>query len=165
MNTWITRVDLFKNCPEALIIQLTMAIKQQTFPPQEKILVPGDWSDKMFIVRKGVAICRQKIVTTGQVFCVESLYKEGKVAYSAHAVTFCDLYTIDRDVLMTALKHFPECAPTLQDALHPSRFLRRSDCVHGGLSRVGGIRSERGARRHHGRATSAFSEEASRTLW
>ena len=106
MNTWITRVDLFKNCPEALIIQLTMAIKQQTFPPQEKILVPGDWSDKMFIVRKGVAICRQKIVTTGQVFCVESLYKEGKVAYSAHAVTFCDLYTIDRDVLMTALKHF-----------------------------------------------------------
>ena len=107
MNTWITRVDLFKNCPEALIIQLTMAIKQQTFPPQEKILVPGDWSDKMFIVRKGVAICRQKIVTTGQVFCVESLYKEGKVAYSAHAVTFCDLYTIDRDVLMTALKHFP----------------------------------------------------------
>ena len=53
MNTWITRVDLFKNCPEALIIQLTMAIKQQTFPPQEKILVPGDWSDKMFIVRKG----------------------------------------------------------------------------------------------------------------
>jgi voltage-gated potassium channel Kch len=108
MNTWITRVDLFKNCPEALVIQLTLSIKQQTFPPQEKILVPGDWCDRMFIVRKGVAICRQRIVTTGQVFCVESLYKEGKVAYSAHAVTFCDFYTIDRDVLITTLRHFPE---------------------------------------------------------
>ena len=108
MNTWITRVDFFKKCPEALVIQLTLSIKQQTFPPQEKVIVPGDWCDRMFIVRKGVAICRQKIITTGQVFCVESLYKEGKVAYSAHAVTFCDLYTIQRDVLLTALKHFPE---------------------------------------------------------
>ena len=108
MNTWITKVDFFKKCPEALVIQLTLSIKQQTFPPQEKVIVPGDWCDRMFIVRKGVAICRQKIITTGQVFCVESLYKEGKVAYSAHAVTFCDLYTIERDVLLTALKHFPE---------------------------------------------------------
>ena len=106
MNTWITKVDFFKKCPEALVIQLTLSIKQQTFPPQEKVIVPGDWCDRMFIVRKGVAICRQKIITTGQVFCVESLYKEGKVAYSAHAVTFCDLYTIERDVLLTALKHF-----------------------------------------------------------
>ena len=110
MNTWITKVGFFKKCPEALVIQLTLSIKQQTFPPQEKVIVPGDWSDRMFIVRKGVAICRQKIITTGQVFCVESLYKEGKVAYSAHAVTFCDLYTIERDVLLTALKHFPEMA-------------------------------------------------------
>ena len=110
MNTWITKVDFFKKCPEALVIQLTLAIKQQTFPPQEKVIVPGDWCDRMFIVRKGVAICRQKIITTGQVFCVESLYKEGKVAYSAHAVTFCDLYTIERDVLLTALKHFPDMA-------------------------------------------------------
>ena len=108
MNTWISKVSFFQQCPEALVIELTLAIKQQTFPPQEKVLVPGDWCDRMFIVRKGVAICRQKIITTGQVFCVECLYKEGKVAYSAHAVTFCDLYSIDRDVLLTALRHFPE---------------------------------------------------------
>ena len=108
MNTWITKVSFFQKCPEALVIELTLAIKQQTYPPQEKVLVPGDWCDKMYIVRKGVAICRQKIITTGQVFCVECLYKEGKVAYSAHAVTFCDLYSIERDVLLTALKHFPE---------------------------------------------------------
>jgi CRP-like cAMP-binding protein len=107
-NTWIKRVKFFQKCPEALVIQLTLSIKQQTYPPQEKILVPGDWCDRMFIVRKGVTICRQKIITTGQLFCEESLYKEGQVAYGAHAVTFCDLYTIERDVLLTALKHFPE---------------------------------------------------------
>ena len=108
INTWITKVGFFKKCPEAFVIQLTLSIKQQTFPPQEKVIVPGDWCDSMFIVRKGVAICRKKIITTGQVFCVESLYKEGKVAYSAHAVTFCDLYTLKRDVLLATLKHFPE---------------------------------------------------------
>ena len=108
MNTWITKVDFFRKCPEALVIQLTMNMKQSTFPPQEKILVPGDWCDKMFMVRKGVAICRKKIVTTGQVFCVECLYKEGKVSYSAHAVTFVDLFSFDRNMLVGALQYFPE---------------------------------------------------------
>ena len=77
-------------------------------PPAGKILVPGDWCDKMFMVRKGVAICRQKIVTTGQVFCVECLYKEGKVSYSAHAVTFVDLFSFDRNMLVGALQYFPD---------------------------------------------------------
>lgn len=108
MNTWITKVDFFKQCPEALVIQLTMSIRHQTFPPQEKILVPGDWCDKMYMVRKGVAICRQKILTTGHVFGVECLYKEGKVAYSAHAVTFVDLYWFDRNMLLDALYYFPD---------------------------------------------------------
>ena len=108
MNTWISKVDFFKECPEALVIQLTMSVREQTFPPQEKILVPGDWCDRMFMVRKGVAICRQKIMTTGSVFCVECLYKEGKVAYSAHAVTFVDLYSFDREVLMNSLNYFPD---------------------------------------------------------
>lgn len=108
MNTWITKVDFFRKCPEALVIQLTMNMKQSTYPPQEKILVPGDWCDKMFMVRKGVAICRQKIVTTGQVFCVECLYKEGKVSYSAHAVTFVDLFSFDRNMLVGALQYFPD---------------------------------------------------------
>ena len=108
MNTWITKVDFFKQCPEALVIQLTMNINQQTFPPQEKILVPGDWCDKMYMVRKGVAICRQKILTTGHVFCVECLYQEGKVAYSAHAVTFVDLYWFDRNLLLDSLHYFPD---------------------------------------------------------
>ena len=108
MNTWITKVDFFHRCPEALIIELTLSIKQSTFPPQEKILVPGDYCDRMYIVRKGVAICRQKIVTTSQVFCIECLFKESKVTYQAHAVTFCDLYSIERDVMVAALAHFPD---------------------------------------------------------
>jgi voltage-gated potassium channel Kch len=108
MNTWITKVEFFKQCPEALVIQLTMNINQQTYPPQEKILVPGDWCNKMYMVRKGIAICRQKILVTGNVFCVECLYKEGKVAYSAHAVTFVDLYYFDRTLLLESLYYFPD---------------------------------------------------------
>ena len=108
MNTWITKVDFFRQCPEALVIQLTMAVHQQTYPPQEKIIVPGDWCDRMYMVRKGVVICRQRIMTTGQVFCVECLYKEGKVAYSAHAVTYADMYYFDRAQLLSALYYFPD---------------------------------------------------------
>ena len=71
MNTWITRVDLFKNCPEALIIQLTMAIKQQT-SLRRKNFGPRRLSDKMFIVRKGRHL-PPKDRHPGQVFCVEPL--------------------------------------------------------------------------------------------
>ena len=70
--------------------------------------MPGDYCDGMFIVRKGVAICRQKIVTTSQVFCIQCLFKESKVTYQAHAVTFCDLCSIERDVMVAALAHFPD---------------------------------------------------------
>ena len=107
-NTWIAKVPFFQKCPEGLIIALTLKVRETTYPPQEKIIVPGDFCDRMFMVRKGVAIARSKIMTTGSVFCDECLYKEGKVAYSAHSVTFVDLYSLDRDVLVTALNYFPD---------------------------------------------------------
>ena len=79
------------------------------------------------------------------------------MTYSAHAVTFCDLYTIDRDVddrakePSSVRQHFRTPIRAFYEVIAYTVAYRE-------LEAFGGTR----CRRHHGRATSAFSE-ASRT--
>jgi len=107
MNKWMRNLEFFKFCPEPLVITLSMQVTEQMYPPQEKLFEAGDVVTKMFLIRKGVIQVDGRLRLSGKTVCEECLYIDEPVYYGAQAVTYADIFTLERHIFQNGLQSFP----------------------------------------------------------
>ena len=107
MNKWMRDLEFFKHCPESLVISLSMQVSEQMYPPQEFLFEAGDVVTKMFLIRKGVISVDNRLRLSGKTVCEDCLYLDEPVYYAAQAVTYADIFTLEREAFHNALELFP----------------------------------------------------------
>jgi CRP-like cAMP-binding protein len=107
MNKWMRELEFFRYCPEPLVISLSMQVTEQMYPPQEFLFQAGDVITKMFLIRKGVISVDGRLRLSGKTVCETCLYLDEPVYYAAQAVTYAEIFTLERQVFHNALENFP----------------------------------------------------------
>ena len=107
MNTWIKNVAFFDGCPEGFVLQLSTCIVENTYPPEEILFNVGDFISTIFLIRRGIVDVSGKIKSSGKIIAEEALYTTEPMKYRARAVTYADIYTLDRALFQEALEPYP----------------------------------------------------------
>ena len=107
MNTWIRNIDFFKHCPEPLVIHLSTRVVEHTFPPEETLFRPGDAVSTIFLIRRGVVQVDGLIKMSGKTIAEEALYSSDTLLYGAQALTYANIYTLEREDFHESLAPFP----------------------------------------------------------
>eukprot|EP00854_Cymbomonas_tetramitiformis_P020165 gene20165-24136_t len=112
-NKWLQSVYLFQTSPLALVIQVALTIRQQTFPPHETVFEKGTIANNMYIIKKGLVSIGGQIFRRWHTLMLECLYKQTVHEQSCYTVTFVDIWMVDRDRMRDILLMFPEvrCSP------------------------------------------------------
>lgn len=121
----ILRVPLFENCHDLFIRLLVPGIRQQVVVEGDFILCQGGAANKLFCLKIGTAAVLQGVnlldananesptvcgmLSSGDIFGeIGILIPGGTRTASVMAESFCQLWTLTKTVLTTALENFPE---------------------------------------------------------
>ena len=93
-GTWINNVPFFRGAPEQFIVDIALKLKSETFPQSEEIVMAGTISTKLYIVERGVVGGKGRVFTSGKVFGEEVLGGGSQAAFTARAMTYCDVFAL-----------------------------------------------------------------------
>ena len=91
-GSWINNVPFFSGAPDGFIVDIALKLKTETFPQGEEIVHAGQISTKMYIVERGVVGGKGRVFTSGKVFGEEVLGGGSQAAFTARAMTYCDVF-------------------------------------------------------------------------
>ena len=107
MNTWIKKVDFFRDCPEPMVIHLSTCVVEHTYPPEESLFFAGETLAHAFLIRKGVVDSDRRIHMSGKMIAEGALYYDAPILYGARALTYAEIYTLKREDFHAALEGYP----------------------------------------------------------
>jgi hypothetical protein len=104
---WIRSIYFFRtngNENEALFVaQISQRLRRFGFPAGEQIIAHAEKAEQMFIIRQGLIGAHGRVMRRG---CVigEDIVLSSRRLYTAHCLTFCDLYVLDKSDLSEILE-------------------------------------------------------------
>ena len=110
INTaWLIRVEVFHGIPEQVAIEISFNFVLETFPPEELIIAERDESNKLFVLKTGVVMCKGRVRTIGDNACFgeDMLWRTMQRGYKAVSLTFCDCYTLKKETLEQVMDNYP----------------------------------------------------------
>lgn len=106
-QAWIEEIPFFRaeDAEERslFIASLAMALKPEAYAPKELIIKPGDPTDKMYIVQRGLVARQGKVMGAGRFFGEDVIVHGSRRAYSVRVLTYVDVMALARDDLETVL--------------------------------------------------------------
>ena len=123
---WINNVPFFRGAPDNFIVDVALNLKSETFPQGETIVKAGALSTKLFIVERGVVGGKGRVFTSGKTFGEEVLNGGTPTAFTARAMTYCDVFSLQGRVIEDIGNNYPVmkrrlrvagCRGMLKDAL------------------------------------------------
>jgi hypothetical protein len=110
----LDKIPLFQELDNSFIEEVALNLKPDVYTPGEFICKEGQESDKMFFVIKGeLLVLRQdgsviNILKEGDFFGEIALLNNQLRSASVQAVTYCDLYILEKEVFIYLLERYPE---------------------------------------------------------
>lgn len=109
------RVSIFKDASEEIISDIVLQLKPEIYIPGDYIFREGDIGDKMYFISYGsVEIYSESakkqitVLNEGGYFGELALLFSGERTASARALSFCDLYSLDRNTFLATIQKYPE---------------------------------------------------------
>ncbi|HOJ50788.1 MAG TPA: cyclic nucleotide-binding domain-containing protein [Spirochaetota bacterium] len=115
----IEKVPIFKGANQSIIRRIILNLIPVVFTPGDYIVVEGEIGNEMFFISKGeveVIVKGQRITTLrdGQFFGEIALLLSVPRTASVRAITFCDMYMLDRETFNNIIKQFPSFEKSIQ---------------------------------------------------
>lgn len=106
-SVWIRAVPFF-NAPDddersEFVASISVVLVPMAFAPLEKIVLEGEKTSKMYIIQRGLAIRRGKLLGAGDFFGEDMILTNARRAYSVRSLTFLDVYSLSKRGLRDAL--------------------------------------------------------------
>ncbi len=110
----LEKIPLFKGIDDRFLREMSLHLKPLIFTPGEYVFKEGDKGNEMYFIIRGklevISIDENKVKNTlsdGDFFGEIALFKKINRTASVRAVTYSDLYTLEKDVFDYCLKMFP----------------------------------------------------------
>ena len=113
---WINNVPFFRGAPETFIVDVALKLKSVTFPQGEEIVRAGAISTRLYIVERGVVGGKGRVFTSGKTFGEEVLNGGAPTAFTARAMTYCDVFSLPGTVIERIASAFPVMQRRLRTA-------------------------------------------------
>ena len=110
----IEEVPLFKDAPEEFILEVAQHLVEHIIPAGDCIFKTGDPGDKMYFISRGeVQVFNDTLKTplatlkAGEYFGEVSLFNDIPRTATVRASTYCDLYSLNKDVFSKIFDRYP----------------------------------------------------------
>jgi len=115
----IEKVPLFRGASDEFIREIALQMRPVVFTPGDFVYKAGEQGNDMYFITRGTI----EVITNG---AVQNTLQEGdffgEIALvlsqprtaSIRAVTFCDLYRLDREMFNRVLSHYPDIAAQIE---------------------------------------------------
>lgn len=115
----IEKVPLFRGASDEFIREIALQMRPVVFTPGDFVYKAGEkGNDMYFITRGSVEVIAngsvQTMLTEGDFFGEISLVLSQPRTASIRAVSFCDLYRLDREMFNRVLSHYPDIAAQIE---------------------------------------------------
>jgi len=117
----LEKIPIFQGLASAFLEEVALGLKPDIFVPGEFVFRAGQSGDKMYFVIKGTLRVIAKdgtVVATlddGDFFGELALFTNQGRSAGIQAVTYCDLYALDRDVFNFLLERFPDVGAKIRE--------------------------------------------------
>lgn len=120
----ISSLPVFNKCSSACLKEVARNLEQIFFTPGQPIIQTGDIGEEMFIINHGeteVLVGEEKMrvatLKDGQFFGEAALLEETARNADVKALTYCDLYKLNKSDFLTIIKKFPELLKNMEDQI------------------------------------------------
>ena len=55
-SSWIRNISLFEECPDSMLIRLSVTFTQALYPPGEVINIPGEEIENLMVINRGLML-------------------------------------------------------------------------------------------------------------
>ena len=128
----IENVPLFQGASDAFIREVALELESVVFTPGDLIIKAGERGWDMFFISQGTieilapdGATVYRTLADGDCFGEIALFLDQLRSASVRAVTYCDLYRLDKEMFDRTLSHYPDIAAQIE-ALAKERFQRES---------------------------------------
>lgn len=117
----LEKIPLFKNVDSRFVEEVALNLKPDVYTPGEFIFKEGRPARRMYLIVKGrVEVLRKggTVVNTlgdGDFFGEIALFSDQTRTAGVRAVTYCDLYILEKEVFQYLLEQFPDIGRQLQE--------------------------------------------------
>ena len=112
-SAWLQKIYFLKDSPQAFIVELSMALSAVVYAPGD-----SPRTGFMYIVHRGVALYRAKVVSKGKVFGEDMILSSPRLRSSAQAraMNYLEVYYTTRQELWTVASGFPKTKADIRKA-------------------------------------------------
>lgn len=117
----LDRIPLFKDMESDFIEEVALNLKPDVYTPGEYVFKEGRPARRMYLVIKGVLeVVRRdgtviNVLRDGDFFGEIALFTDQHRTASVRAVTYCDLYLLEKDVFLYLLEQFPHIGAHIKE--------------------------------------------------
>jgi hypothetical protein len=117
----LDRIPVFKDVESDFIEEVALNLKPDVYTPGEYVFKEGRPARRMYLVIKGVLEVLRKdgtvinVLKDGNFFGEIALFTDQPRTASVRAVTYCDLYVLEKDVFLYLLEQFPDIGDHMKD--------------------------------------------------
>lgn len=129
----LNKIPLFKEIDEVFLREMSLHLRPMVYTPGEYVFREGDKGNEMFFVIHGklevISGDENKLkstLTDGDFFGEIVLFKNINRTASIRAITYSDLYILDKEVFDYCLKRFPEITDQIKNTAE-KRFNEMND--------------------------------------
>lgn len=122
---WMSKIHFFRGSSKEFKSEVALALKNETFSPNEYVFREDDLADRMFIVEKGVIAAKGHIFMSSTVFGEDGFLKETlRRGYLATTLTYAVLFSLSKDTLEAMLVSYPQVHRLMQKHILRARIRR-----------------------------------------
>jgi len=117
----LDKIPLFKNVDSDFVEELALNLKPDVYTPGEFVFKEGRPARRMYLVIKGLLEVVKNdgtvinVLRDGDFFGEIALFTDQPRTAGVRAVTYCDLYVLDKDVFLYLLEQFPEIRTHMEE--------------------------------------------------
>ncbi|KAK3238061.1 hypothetical protein CYMTET_51902 [Cymbomonas tetramitiformis] len=122
---WMAKIHFFRGSSKEFKSEVALALKNETFTPNEYVFREDDLADRMFIVEKGVVAAKGHIFMSSTVFGEDGFLKETlRRGYLATTLTYAVLFSLSKDTLEAMLVSYPQVRRLMHKHILRARIRR-----------------------------------------
>jgi voltage-gated potassium channel len=117
----IEKVPLFQGASDEFIREIALQMTPVIFTPGDYVYKAGEWGRDMYFITQGTVEVVSKdgsvvhaTLTDGNFFGEIALVLQQPRSASVRAVSYCDLYRLDKEMFDRVLAHYPNIAAQIE---------------------------------------------------
>jgi len=109
-QAWVARINVFQTTEDEqtpFLIKITPFLQFEAFPPGEVVYSRGEFTDKMYIIRSGLAVCEGRIISAPKAFGEDIILLQNEFARRHNTVltlTHIDVLSLHKEDLREILE-------------------------------------------------------------